>query len=440
MSDLSRTGYREVKGEILARIRSREWPAGHAIPGEVELADSFGVARGTVSRAMQELVEEGVIEREFVRSGLPVKKNVIQITMESMSANFMAAFGNKDGLTPNLDRLSGQGLFLANMRATGTRTVRGLEALTLSVPPTPGQSIVRRPGSENLYSLGAVLEDQGYEAKFIYGGHGYFDNMNGFFASNGYTVRDQGDMKPEDIRFSNAWGVSDIDLFNFTIKEADASFAAGKPFFNMVMTTSNHRPFTYPDGEIDIPSPGGRNGAVKFSDHAIGKLIEAASSKPWFKDTVFIFVADHTDSVAGKQELDFDKFHIPCIFWSPGMIAPERIDRLTSQIDVAPTLLGLLNISYESRFYGADVRTPGADSMVFVSNYEKVAMVRDDLVTVLEAVNQVRQYRNGVRLEGDKLDTERRDEAIAIYQVASNWREADKRIESRLDKDNPKVD
>ena len=234
--------------------------------------------------------------------------------------------------------------------------------------------------------------------------------------------------------------MSDTLLFNFTIKDADASFAAGKPFFNMVMSTSNHRPFTYPDGEIDIPSPGGRNGAVKFSDHAIGKLIEAASSKPWFKDTVFIFVADHTDSVAGKQELDFDKFHIPCIFWSPGMIAPERIDRLTSQIDVAPTLLGLLNISYESRFYGADVRTPGADSMVFVSNYEKVAMVRDDLVTVLEPVNQVRQYRNGVRLEGDKLDTERRDEAIAIYQVASNWREADKRIESRLDKDNPKVD
>jgi phosphoglycerol transferase MdoB-like AlkP superfamily enzyme len=369
-----------------------------------------------------------LIERDIIKSGPMLRKNVMHITIESMNAKFMSDFGNKDGLTPNLDRLAKEGLFLANMRATGTRTVRGLEALSMSVPPTPGQSILRRPGSDNLFTIGAVLQDRGYETKFLYGGHGYFDNMNGFFADNGYAIGDQGDMKTEDIHFANAWGVADEDLFDFSIREADASYVAGKNFFNMVMTTSNHRPFTYPDGKIDIPSPGGRNGAVKYTDYAIGKLIEKASRKPWFKDTIFVFVGDHTDSVAGRTELDFNKYHIPCLLWSPGFIAPKRIDVLTSQIDVAPTILGLLNTSYRSRFYGMDVSSSDAPSQVFVSNYEKVALLKDNIITILEPVAQTKQYKGEQRVEPSQMDSEFIEQTVAIYQEASHWRENSKRI------------
>lgn len=373
-----------------------------------------------------------LVERDIVSNGPMLRKNIMQITMESMSAEFMGTFGNAQSLTPNLDRLSKEGLMFADMRATGTRTVRGLEALSLSVPPTPGQSILRRPGSDNLFTLGGVLQDRGYDTKFIYGGHGYFDNMNGFFQGNGYVTRDQGDMRAEDVHFANAWGVSDIDLFDFAIREADASFAAGKPFFSLVMTTSNHRPFTYPDGEIDIPSPGGRMGAVKFSDHAIKRLLEHAAGKPWFKDTIFVFVADHTDSVAGKAELDFARFHIPCIIWSPGFIAPQRIEHMTSQIDLAPTLLGLMNTSYRSRFYGVDARVAGSKSSVFVSNYEKVALVRDDAITVLEPVNQVKQFRNGVRVGAAQIDKRFVNDTISIYETASDWRVESRRIDSLI--------
>ncbi len=373
-----------------------------------------------------------LIERDIIKSGPMVRKNVMHITLESMSAKFLTEFGDTKGLMPNLTRLSKEGLFLANMRATGTRTVRGLEALTMSVPPTPGQSILRRPGSENLFTIGAVLQDRGYETKFLYGGHGYFDNMNGFFADNGYAIGDQGDMNTEDIHFANAWGVADEDLFDFSIKHADASYAAGKNFFNMVMTTSNHRPFTYPDGKIDIPSPGGRDGAVKYTDYAIGKLIEKASAKPWFKDTIFVFVADHTDSVAGRAELDFNKYHIPCIIWAPDFIAPKRIDTLTSQIDVAPTILGLLNTSYRSRFYGTDVLAPVMGSQVFVSNYEKVALVRSDMITILEPVAQTKQFKGEQRLEPSKLDAAFVEQTIAIYQEASHWRENSKRINTMI--------
>ncbi len=400
----------------------------------IEEAKAESIVKAHYANDGKPVTAEGssLIERDILRAGPMLRRNIMQITIESLNANFMAEFGNTKGLTPNLDRLSKEGIFLSNMRATGTRTVRGLEALALSVPPTPGQSILRRPGSDNLFTIGAVLQDRGYDTKFLYGGHGYFDNMNGFFSDNGYTIGDQGDMKAQDIHFANAWGVADEDLFDFAIKEADASHAAGKNFFNMVMTTSNHRPFTYPDGKIDIPSPGGRDGAVKYTDYAIGQLLKKASTKPWFNDTIFVFVADHTDSVAGKTELDFNRYHIPCIIWAPSLIAPKRVDTLTSQIDVAPTLLGLLNTSYRSRFYGTDLLSSAMASQVFVSNYEKVAMLRDETITILEPVAQIRQFKGEQRLEPSEMDAAFIDDTIAIYQQASNWRENSKRIDTRI--------
>ncbi|MGC4074575.1 MAG: sulfatase-like hydrolase/transferase [Nibricoccus sp.] len=114
------------------------------------------------------------------------------------------------------------------------------------------------------------------------------------------------------------------------------------------MTTSNHRPFTYPDGRIDLPSKiSGRAGAVKYTDYAIGKFLREAENKPWFKNTVFVIVADHCASVAGKAELAVKNYHIPLVIYAPGgQIAPGRVEDLTSQVDYAPTLLGLLNWSY----------------------------------------------------------------------------------------------
>ncbi|MGV3634430.1 MAG: LTA synthase family protein, partial [Pseudorhodoplanes sp.] len=195
----------------------------------------------------------GDITREVVDSLPPARMNVVLVTIESLSASFMGHFGNQLSLTPNLDRLADQSLFFTRMLATGTRTVRGLEAVTLSVPPTPGQSIIRRPGNEKLFSLGAVLRDHGYSAIYLYGGDGYFDNMNAFFSANGYRVIDRKEFAPSEVTFSNAWGVCDEDLFARAVREADASFANGEPFFQHVMTVSNHRPYTYPMGRIAPP-------------------------------------------------------------------------------------------------------------------------------------------------------------------------------------------
>ncbi|HWV54062.1 LTA synthase family protein [Pseudorhodoplanes sp.] len=378
----------------------------------------------------------GDITRDIVDAN-PVHMNVVLVTIESLSASFMDHFGNRLGLTPNLDALADQSLFFANMLATGTRTVRGLEAVTLSVPPTPGQSILRRPGNERLFSLGSVMRDHGYSTTYLYGGDGDFDNMNVFFSSNGYRIVDRRNFAPSEVRFSNAWGVCDEDLFSRALREADASFATGKPFFQHVMTVSNHRPYTYPTGRISPPHGNTglqgrtlasyieqtREGGVKYTDYAIGTFLEQARSRPWFKDTLFVFVADHTASAAGKIEVDPSGYHIPAMFYAPAMIAPRRVDRLVSQIDIAPTILGLLHMTYRSRFVGQDQSGPNGPERAFISNYQKVGLIRQEGLALLGPRHDVTGFRDGHAVRGAEIDDRLRSDAIAFYQHASRWQQ-----------------
>lgn len=395
-----------------------------------------------IAAKMRELLEED--ESDFVsadpeditrvirRKGPEIHKNVVLVVMESMSADFMTRFGNPNALTPNMDALTKTGLFFSNMYATGTRTVRGLEAITLSVPPTPGQSIVRRPGNENLFSLGFVFQDRGYDTAFIYGGHGYFDNMNAFFAGNGFRIVDRTDFADSDITFSNVWGVSDEDLYRQVMRQADAAYARKQPFMYEVMTTSNHRPFTFPEGIPGIPAKnGGRKAGAKYADYAVGQFLAAAQSKPWFKDTVFVFVADHTAGAGGKIDLSLQKYHIPAIFYAPGFIKPQEYTHVSSQIDVAPVLLGLLNFSYYTKFYGEDLLNDADEidnAHAFISNYQKLAYIEDGQLTVLEPLEKSEFFAGEEPMDAHKVDLTLLTDTVTYYQYASGWKERMRRI------------
>ena len=389
------------------------------------------------------------ITHDVVYPGPATFKNVVLVTMESLSASYMGQFGNRRGLTPNLDRLADQGIFFTNLLATGTRTVRGLEAVTLSVPPTPGQSILRRPGHDNMFSIGSVFRDHGYDVRYMYGGDGDFDNMNAFFKANGYRVIDRAQLRPSEITFANAWGVCDEDVFARVIKESDQSHAAGTRFFTHVMTVSNHRPYTYPPGRISPPGLGTqetlaaahtlgnyieqtREAGVKYTDYAIGKFIESAKTRPWFSDTLFVFVADHTASAAGKVEVDPNGYHIPAIFYAPAFVAPRRIATLASQMDIAPSILGLLQISYRSRFVGEDQINGAPVERALISNYEKVALVRDGKVLLLGPRRDIRQYNDGRLVDAGRRDQQLLFDAITYYQYASGWKERFKYVASPI--------
>ncbi|MGZ8928911.1 MAG: LTA synthase family protein, partial [Methylobacter sp.] len=330
------------------------------------------------------------IKRIVKPAGEEKRLNIVLITVESLSADFLATFGNKENITPYMDEWFKEGLLFTNFYATGTRTIRGLESLTLSIPPTPGQAIVKRPDNGNLFSFGRVLQQKGYDTAFLYGGRGYFDNMNAFYSGNGYRIVDQTDFTQEELTFTNAWGVSDDIIFNRTLKEADQDFQANKPFFFQIMTTSNHRPYTYPEGKIDLPSGSGRQGAVKYTDFAIHQFIEQAKTKPWFDDTVFVMVADHCAGSARKIELPVDKYHIPLFIYSPKHVPAKRNDILSSQIDVAPTVLGLLNASYESQFYGQDImQMTKEQGRALISNYQKLGLFKDNKLVYLSPQQKV---------------------------------------------------
>jgi phosphoglycerol transferase MdoB-like AlkP superfamily enzyme len=155
----------------------------------------------------------GLSSEQKITSSLPEsKKNVVLITIESLSADFMKAYGNPGNITPFLDSLATKSTQFTNLYAVGNRTIRGLEAVTLCLPPSPGESIVKRKDNKNKFSTGSIFLQKGYTVKYLYGGDAYFDNMEDFFGGNGYDIVDKKTFKPEEITFSNVWGVSDEDM------------------------------------------------------------------------------------------------------------------------------------------------------------------------------------------------------------------------------------
>jgi phosphoglycerol transferase MdoB-like AlkP superfamily enzyme len=370
------------------------------------------------------------------RSENEQRPNVILIAIESFSGDFLKAFGNKDDLTPNYDKLANESIFFTNLYATGTRTVRGMEALTLSVPPTPGNSIVRRPDNQNLFSVATVFKEKNYQPYFIYGGDGYFDNMNNFFGGQGFDIVDRNRGNPlsdeiktqrftipdNEVSFENAWGICDEDLYKQSIKYADKSSKLNKPFFQFVMTTSNHKPYTFPAGKINLPQ-GNRNGAVKYTDYALGKFLADAKTKPWFRNTVFVIVADHCASSAGKWEINIDKHHIPAIIYNLPQKA-EKINRLTSQIDLMPTLFGYLGWNYTTSLYGKDInQTKIGKERAFIGNYRTLGMLKGNIFTQIDDRKRVKQFDikksnqclSEVKFKNQQLVSE----TISYYQTAS---------------------
>ncbi|MAB24143.1 MULTISPECIES: LTA synthase family protein [Pseudomonas] len=364
------------------------------------------------------------IRRTIDNPGQPKRMNVILVTIESLSAKYLGSEGDTRGLSPELDALRQQSLYFSNLYATGTRTTRGLEAITLSIPPTPGRSIVKRVGRESGFaSLGQQFSAQGYDSVFMYGGRGYFDNMNAFFEGNGYRIVDQGSVPDDEVTFTNAWGMSDEDLYQQTLKVADADFAQGSPFFLQLMTTSNHRPYSYPEGRIDIPSGSGREGAVKYTDYAIGEFLRAARQKPWFANTVFIFVADHTAGSAGMEDLPVSNYHIPLFIYAPSLITPADVSTLTSQIDIAPTLLGLLNMDYTSTFFGRNVlRKDAAPGRALIGNYQHLGLFDGTNLAILSPRQMMRRHDDAL---GESLESSAQQSdplvarSIAYYEGAS---------------------
>jgi phosphoglycerol transferase MdoB-like AlkP superfamily enzyme len=281
--------------------------------------------------------------------------NLVIILQESLGATFVESLGGIP-VTPELEKLKADGIWFTQLYATGTRSVRGIEAVVTGFQPTPADSTVKLSLSQkNFFSLAALLSQQGYSTEFIYGGESHFDNMRSFFMGNGFqSVVDQKNYKKP--VFVGSWGVSDEDLFNKTHAQLMAHHASGKPFFTLAFTSSNHSPFEFPDGRIQLyeQPKDTENNAVKYTDYAMGEFFKQAKRSPYWKDTVFLVVADHDIKVRGEDLVPIENFHIPGLILGAD-IQPKVIQSITSQIDLPVTVLSLMGIEAQHPMTGHDM-------------------------------------------------------------------------------------
>ncbi|MDP8566305.1 LTA synthase family protein [Methylophilus aquaticus] len=287
--------------------------------------------------------------------------NLVILLQESLGAGFVESLGGKP-VTPNLEKLKSEGIWFTQMYATGTRSVRGIEAVVTGFQPTPADSTVKLGLSQkNFFTLAALLSKQGYLTEFIYGGESHFDNMRSFFMGNGFQqITDQPDFK--NPVFVASWGASDEDLLNKTHEQLLAHHASGKPFFTLAFSSSNHAPFEFPDGRIDLyeQPKATDNNAVKYADYAMGEFIKKAKASPYWKDTVFLIVADHDIRVRGDSLVPIEHFHIPALILG-GPVQAKTVEVIASQMDLPVTMLSLMGVQAQHPMTGQDLLNVSAD-------------------------------------------------------------------------------
>ncbi len=320
--------------------------------------------------------------------------NVVIILEESLGAEFVGSLGGLP-LTPEIDALRNDGIWFERLYATGVRSVRGIEAVVTGFPPTTSRSVVKLPRSQrDFFTLAELLEQQGYDTSFLYGGEPQFDNMARFFANNGFqSIIGRHDFTGE--VFDAAWGVADEDLFRLA-HERFAAQPPDRPFFSLVFTTSNHSPWDFPAGRIELyEEPAAtRHNAVKYADYAVGEFIRNARRSEYWDNTVFLIIADHCSRVYGAELVPIERFRVPALILG-GSIEPATITRVASQMDMIPTLLSLIGITATHPGVGIDQTRddlgdfPGRAVMQYGGNQ---AYMEGDDVVILQRQQPVTQY------------------------------------------------
>ena len=348
--------------------------------------------------------------------------HVIVVVEESLRSDFVGAYGDTRGLTPNLDRMARESVVFSKTYASSTRSARGLEAITASFPPVPPRPIFERGHDQALFNWSTVMRNAGYTPTFIYGGDSKFENMHAYFARSGYRVIDSSNI--DQPTFTNVWGVSDGDLFSHALRVFDTQHENGERIFSVIMTTSNQTPFTFPRGIPGVaPKGGGPEAGARYADYALGRFMEDLKTKPYFSNTAVVVVGDRGLRRPKTERDELRGYAVPFLVYSPANFQPQRSESASSQLDVAPTVLGLLGISYDSTFFGRDalIAAP-AKPVVPISDELELALLEGSELYHLA----FRRLHRGKRSNATPADAaaELKDEgsrdAAAYFQLAAS--------------------
>ncbi|HEY1173871.1 MAG TPA: LTA synthase family protein [Verrucomicrobiae bacterium] len=358
------------------------------------------------------------------------KLNVCLLLEESLGSEFWGALGRKEpSLMPQMDEIATkEGWLFDNIYADGNRTIRGYEGVFSSFPPLPGDSIVARDRTKDVETIAQVLDRDGYETMFVYAGRGVFDGTGKFAQDNGWKhFLELKDFK--DPAFTTVWGVCNEDLYDRLLIEMRQYHDAGKPFLMTSMSVSNHKPYSYPAGRIPEAPNRTRTNVVKYTDYALAKFFEKAKREPFWKDTIFVVVGDHGARVYGSQTIPIRSYEIPFLVLGPAVAdSPQRISTLGCQMDVMPTVLGMIGRPYDTTFFGHDLlKTLPGTERVLLNHNRSVGIYQDERLVVFNLNRKVEYFAGNPKCgqmkpvpTPDEKMKELEDDATAIYQSADD--------------------
>ena len=307
------------------------------------------------------------------------KKNLVIFLQESLGYQFV-----RPEITPELLKLKQKGVWFTEAYSNGTRSVRGIAGVTSGFLAVPGKGVVKRTKSQNnFFTFASLLKPMGYHTMFLYGGEARFDNMRAWFLGNGFDeVVEQKDYV--DPAYVATWGVSDEDLVKKGNERFSALYNKGKPFAALMFSSSNHSPFDIPEGKIKSLKPGEKcvENAVQYADYAIGKFFDEARKLPYYKETVFVVIADHNIRVYGDDVVPVNMFHIPAVIVGEG-IEPMEYSKLVSQPDILATALDYLGKDLEYPILGKSIFSDEKKEMVLMQFNNTYALRVKDKVAVV---------------------------------------------------------
>lgn len=344
-------------------------------------------------------------------------KNIVLIVQESLGAQYIGGLGGQN-LSPEFDKLLQEGWCFERCYATGTRSVRGLEAVSSGFPPTYSDAVLRLSKSQSqFFTLAQLLNAYDYRSSFIYGGEAHFDNMKSFFLGNGFNeLYEHKDY--DNPTFVGTWGASDEDMFK-TLHEV-LSQDLDVPKLSLAFTVSNHTPWEYPQGRITpVGEPASVENSVRYVDWCMGDFFTKAKQAPYWKDTLFLIVADHDSRVWGDTLIPLRHFHIPALILGEG-VPVQRDPRIMSQIDLPVTLLSLAGIDASHPMIGHDLckaQSGGRAMMQYNDNY---GYLQGDILTVLQPSLAAQQFTYALPETFTSLSTPHSD-LIDLARAHALW-------------------
>lgn len=299
------------------------------------------------------------------------KPNVVVILMESMSGSLLKEFGQQQPITPTLDSLYQHSLAFTNFYSAGIHTNHGMTATLYSFPALMFRNLMKGTVTPHRHGIPTVLKSLGYENMFFMTHEAQYDNMKAFFSTNGYDDIYSQESYPKDS-VVNSFGVSDHFEFNYALRTINAKAKSKRPFMATILTISNHPPYIVPSW-FKAKTKDKETQIVEYADWSIGDFLRKASKESWFKNTIFIIQADHGKMVGQSDaELPVSYNHIPLIIFGKG-VTPQKYAGLGTQVDVMPTLLGIMGVNYEYDGFGVNLLKQHRDMVFYSADNQIVA-------------------------------------------------------------------